>query len=869
MKKRWMCYLLICAMILQYEPMEVQAAGTKVEVTNVSGSSLTIAQGSSFRLKTNTNIKYLSFSSSKKKIATVNSNGIIHAIKKGNAVITITNKKTDTKKKLKLSVKSPSGYKITKVTGTYQDSVNVKITAKSGYKVYYSTNGKLVKKQVIKSAKSKEFTFDKTTTLTIFVFKNKEKITSDAKQKKQAFYTYTIEDKSSDTDNKNEEQETNTTDSSTEANSTDSNTEETPTEKTTEESNVEESPTEKPTEGESTGESETKDPTEGESAGEAETEDPIPETPTPEEPLPEVPEGVTQATFSKEQIEIIMGEKPSEKIVYNDVEGTEILSISKNNKITISKGGTYRIASATDAEVTGCIEVDTQEDVNIILAGVNMTSDNVEGVFTVKKKVNSITVTLEDETVNTFKDLADIETKTETDEETGETTTTTVYPDGAFVSKQAPTVIQGAGELVVSSKLGNGVKSTGDLTINNAAITVLSAGNNGISAKRALTVTGAVLEVTSDGDGIKTTTPDDETDTLLGNMLIENSTITINSNEDGIQAYRNAGINNCIMNITASKNSNKLTTVEGETKDSFKGIKANGILSISEGNYIIKADSDKGLKADTEVSINGGTFSITSSDDAIHSDTKVTVDGESTNITISTDDDGIHADNELTINNGNIKVMKSYEGLEAMNINIKGGDVKVVASDDGINVAGGADSSGTMSGDRFGPGGGFGGAGGETVIDGALTISGGKVSVAANGDGLDSNGNMYITGGEVYVSGPESGGNGIFDCNGEFKISGGVLVGAGTSSMAVTPSADSEQSFVSITLSGSRNAGTEIVLKDTSGNTIVSFTPEMKYQLVVVSTSAITKGETYQLYIDGLLAGSAVAGSSSGGNNRP
>ena len=403
-------------------------------------------------------------------------------------------------------------------------------------------------------------------------------------------------------------------------------------------------------------------------------------------------------------------------------------------------------------------------------------------------------------TVNTFTDTAD----STTEEITDETTTVTVYPDGAFVSKQAPTVIQGTGELVVSSKLGTGVKATGKLTIKDAVISVLSAGNNGISAKKELTITGAELNVASDGDGIKTTTPDDTTDTALGNMRIEDSTITINSSEDGIQAYRNAEINNCIMDINTSKNSNKLTTVEGETKDSFKGIKANGILSISEGNYVINADSDKGLKADTEVRINGG-------------------------------------------------------------------DVKVVASDDGINVAGGTDSSGTTGGDSFGPGGfgGPGGSGGETVIDGALTISGGKVAVVAEGDGLDSNGNMYITGGEVYVSGPEKGGNGVFDCNGEFKISGGILVGAGTSSMAVTPSTESEQSFVAITLSSSKNAGTELVLKDTSGNEIVSFAPEMKYQLVVVSASAITKGETYQLYIDGSLAGSATAGSSSSGNNRP
>lgn len=791
MKKKWLCYLLICAIILQYEPIEVQAASNEVKITNVSGSSLSIAQGSNFLLKTNISTKNLSFTSSKKQVATVDDKGIISAIKKGTTVVTVKNKKTAAKKKLKVSVKSPKGYQITKVTGTYNDTVKVKITAKSGYKVYYSTTAKFKKKQVIEPGKSKVFAFDETTTLTVFVFKNKEKITSAAKQKIQVYYTYTIKKDLSGTDATTEVNTTLPTTGETTEKPTGGETTEKPTEGET---------TEKPTEGEVTEAPTTEEPTEGETTEAPTTEEPTTEEPTTETPTVEVPEGVTQAVVSEEQVKIVMGEKPSEKLVYTDSEGAEILSISKKNKITISKGGTYRIEAKDDSEITGRIEVEAEADVNIILAGVNMTSNDVDGVFTVKKAVNSITVTLEDGTVNTFTDTAD----STTEEITDETTTVTVYPDGAFVSKQAPTVIQGTGELVVSSKLGTGVKATGKLTIKDAVISVLSAGNNGISAKKELTITGAELNVASDGDGIKTTTPDDTTDTALGNMRIEDSTITINSSEDGIQAYRNAEINNCIMDINTSKNSNKLTTVEGETKDSFKGIKANGILSISEGNYVINADSDKGLKADTEVRINGG-------------------------------------------------------------------DVKVVASDDGINVAGGTDSSGTTGGDSFGPGGfgGPGGSGGETVIDGALTISGGKVAVVAEGDGLDSNGNMYITGGEVYVSGPEKGGNGVFDCNGEFKISGGILVGAGTSSMAVTPSTESEQSFVAITLSSSKNAGTELVLKDTSGNEIVSFAPEMKYQLVVVSASAITKGETYQLYIDGSLAGSATAGSSSSGNNRP
>ena len=51
-------------------------------------------------------------------------------------------------------------------------------------------------------------------------------------------------------------------------------------------------------------------------------------------------------------------------------------------------------------------------------------------------------------------------------------------------------------------------------------------------------------------------------------------------------------------------------------------------------------------------------WSVSSTDDAIHSDSNVTIDGESTDITISTGDDGIHANETLTIENGKILVEK-------------------------------------------------------------------------------------------------------------------------------------------------------------------------------------------------------------------
>ena len=639
------------------------------------------------------------------------------------------------------------------------------------------------------------------------------------------------------------------------------------------------------------------------------TEAPTTEVPTTEAPTTEAPstedsnEGETTedtstsyAILSDQGAEVVLVANPTAKKEYTNASGEEVLSITKKNKVTITKGGTYRFTQTANEQLTGRIEVEAEDqDVTIILAGVNLTSDDTDGVLTVKKKAGDVNVILADGTQNTFADTAAIETEEVTDETTGETTTETTYPDGAVVCKQNALTISGAGSLTVSSTLGSGVKSTGSLTIcDSAKVTVTAAGNNGISGKTALNVDGAELNITSTGDGIKTTTPDDETDTTLGNIVLKDSKITIASNEDGVQAYRDATITNCTMDVTATQDSNKLTTVEGETRDSFKGIKA-AVLTFNGGNYKVVCNIDKCIKADTELNINGGTFDVTSGsesnnsayagpggnmggmmpgestnnatgDDGLHSDGSVTIDGADTDITIWAADDGIHANDALTIKNGKINITRSYEGLEAANMYISGGEIHLVSSDDGINVAGGADGSGTTGGDVFGPG--WGSTGSTSTGSYSLEITGGTIYMNADGDGLDSNGTITMSGGEVYVSGPTNSGNGAIDYEQSFSISGGILVAVGAQGMDETPSTTSTQCSVRFALSSTQAAGTKVTLKDASGNEVVSYTAEKQFNSVVISAPELTNGSSYSLYLnDSLNTTTTLTGIVTGGGN--
>lgn len=266
-------------------------------------------------------------------------------------------------------------------------------------------------------------------------------------------------------------------------------------------------------------------------------------------------------------------------------------------------------------------------------------------------------------------------------------------------------------------------------------------------------------------------------------------------------------------------------------------IQLNGVTINSETSaplYIFEADKVFVTLADGTENIlsNGGTFTAASGDDAFH--------GEET----------------LTVTAGTIDITESYEGLEALDIRVEGGDITLVASDDGLNAAGGTDSSGTTGGrdGRFGggPGGNGGGTGGNgggmsSSSDGSIVISGGSLQINASGDGIDANGSVTISGGYTVVTGPTQGDTATLDYDVSAVITGGTFIGTGASGMAQTFS-DSEQGVVSVS-TGSQSAGTAVTLADQEGNTLITCTPEESFQVVILSSPDLVSGETYTVTV--------------------
>lgn len=270
------------------------------------------------------------------------------------------------------------------------------------------------------------------------------------------------------------------------------------------------------------------------------------------------------------------------------------------------------------------------------------------------------------------------------------------------------------------------------------------------------------------------------------------------------------------------------------TKDDLKI--CSGTCSVTAGNH--------GLEGKNSVRISGGELTVNAGNDGIHSDHTdadkgyVYICGGS--VSIRAEDDAIHAESELTVTGGSIRAEKCSEGLEALVINISGGEISVVSSDDGLNASGGSSTetpqgfAGKQPGDPF------------AAQEGAgIFISGGTLTVHADGDGLDSNGCIEVSGGEVYISGPTDGGNGALDYASYGSISGGTVVAACAAGMAENFGSGSTQGAILLRLDSTQRAGAAVTVTDGSGAELAAYVPEKDYQVVVVSAPGMEPGGSY------------------------
>lgn len=494
--------------------------------------------------------------------------------------------------------------------------------------------------------------------------------------------------------------------------------------------------------------------------------------------------------------------------------------------ITITEDATHIISGTLDDGMI-IVNADDTAKLQLVFNNVEINSETSAALYILE--ADKVFVTLAEGTTNT---LSNGGTFTAIDENN---------IDAAIFSKQDLT-FNGSGSLTVTSPAGHGIVSKDDLVITGGTYHVTSAAH-GLDANDSVRITGETsITVDAGKDGIHAENTDDPS---LGFVYISNGAMNIEAEGDGIAAGAYMQIENGAIDVLAGGGSENGSKASSDSWGGFMGGGRPGYPS-SSTTTDESSTSMKGIKAADSILISGGTFNIDSADDSIHSDVSVTIKGGT--FEIASGDDAIHAEETLTITAGTINITESYEGLEALDIDVQGGDIKLVASDDGLNAAGGTDGSG-MSGGRDGMFGGPGGMGGGMFAssNGSIVISGGDLHINASGDGLDANGTLTISGGYTVVVGPTQGDTATLDYDASATITGGTFIGTGASNMAQTFS-DSEQGVIALSV-GNQSAGTAITLKDKDGNTVISYAPELSFQVVILSSPDIVTGETYTITV--------------------
>lgn len=472
---------------------------------------------------------------------------------------------------------------------------------------------------------------------------------------------------------------------------------------------------------------------------------------------------------------------------------------ASGNTLLIVQSGIYRLSGTlTDGRIVVSAK---GQDVVLILDGVNVTCSDSSPLYVYKAA--SVTLLLNKTTENVFTDGEQynysLEYCSAPDEE----------PDACIFSK-GDLIIRGTGSLKVNANFNSGIISKDTLKIINTTVDV-TAKNNGINGKDSLTVQNSTVKVSAAGDCLRST---QENDSSLGWASLTDSNIYLSSTGgDCVQTERGITIENCSMSLTAGSNG----ADSAPSDSSLKGIKSNlGGITVNSGAIVINT-ADDAFHAAGDIKFNGGTLSIATGDDAVHSDLNIYING------------------------GRIEMPDCHEGLEGALIEISGGEVYIIADDDGINASGGNDSSGET------------GMMGMFESDGSyLGISGGFVYINSQGDGIDSNGDIYMSGGTLIVSGPVSDGDGAIDYNGDFYMDGGILFAAGSKGMAQAPD-NPNANTLSVSFDETVKSGSYISIS--GGGKEYVFRTDKDIGNIVFSAPDLTAGETYTVSYGGKYSG--------------
>jgi len=229
---------------------------------------------------------------------------------------------------------------------------------------------------------------------------------------------------------------------------------------------------------------------------------------------------------------------------------------------------------------------------------------------------------------------------------------------------------------------------------------------------------------------------------------------------------------------------------------------AAGANLILEGNNTVSGSHVAKIYKDSE-----GEKKLWKQDGAIYSYMSMNVWG-SGSLALTADNEGLDTELHLTVNGGDITIRSGNDGINT--------------NEDGVSVT--------------------------TINGGILTILAG---LGAEGDGIDSNGFLVINGG-IVTAFANPGADAGMDADLGSYIHGGTVIALG-STMDWAES-DSKQVTMNLQFASQQRAGSEIKITTQDGMEVFSFTPEGEhlrpFSGMILSSPALTQGETYHIFID-------------------
>lgn len=594
---------------------------------------------------------------------------------------------------------------------------------------------------------------------------------------------------------------------------------------------------------------------------------------------------------------------------------TKAVSV-KDNCVTISAGGTYRLSGKL---TKGQVLVTGSEKVKLYLDGVEITSPSGPALVCTNEKRTILSLAKGSQ--NTLTDSAD----------NADTEINGCNVSACALFAQDKLTINGSGSLTVTGSSVDGIVCKDDLKLVNGTITV-EAAQDGVKGKDCVAMFGADLNVTAGNDGIKSTESNDDT---KGFLQLEQGSATVQAGGDCLQAETLVWIADGTYHLTSSGTA--VNTETGEANSS-KGIHCGGAVTITttgtvaasaqddfqpnnfgggnppsgdmpsgeapsgnppelpdgetfgSGNFggngntpPDNADNRQNAAASdasaipaaamqtiadssTDAGASAAAAMTTAAEDATSKGIKcggnLTMSGGS--CTIDSTDHAVHAAGTAVFSGTTLEITSDNKGISSHgDLEISGGDITIHSCTEGVEskaemtISGGNVRILDASDDGLN-------TGGSDSGSYAMTITGGYIYVNASGDGVDSNSTWKMSGGTLLVCGPTSGGDGSLDANGNMTYTGGTLLALSSKGMMEYP-----ESGCLIATNCNAAAGEQISIVDKNGTVLATLQSPKAVSDVIYgigdSDSAdytILTGGTYDgtLNEDGYGEGGSVSG---------